>query len=218
MPRGGKRPGAGRKPGSKKKAGVSSARAVPVSQPEEKKIDNPFGLEVKQLLFVELYTGVCKFNASEAYKQAGYKPNRHNAARLITDENVARAIEARLAPRLRALQMSGDEALEGISRIGRLDFRKLYDTNGDLIPLHKLDDETADCIETIENVVRVIPGTRGREVERVEKIKFYNKLDARKTMAKAGGKLRDKVDLKITRGLEDILAEVNELERQGAGA
>jgi phage terminase small subunit len=217
MPRGGFRKGAGRKPGSKKKAGVSSAThgaRVPVEpKPPVTPIENPHGLSPKELIFVECYTGISKFNASDAYTRAGFKPNRKNAARLMTKEVVERAVAERLGSRLRTLQMDGDEALEGISRIARADIRKVLTPGGHIKPINELDDDTADAIASIKVVERRIPdGEGGFEVEYTKEFKFYDKLDARKVMAKASGKLRDKLDIRVTRGIEDILAEVNQLE------
>src|SRR5688500_4771836 len=114
MPRGGRRPGAGRKrtkPGKPPARRVMSAPAVESNTPPNPSetaaspVENPHGLTPKELIFVECYTGISKFNASDAYVRAGFKPNRHNAARLITKENVERAIAERLGSRLRTLQM-----------------------------------------------------------------------------------------------------------------
>jgi len=192
MPRGGARKGAGRKPKRPQIAGTSSAAPsvpdVPVTS--VKPVENPHKLSPKELIFVECYTGISKFNGSDAYKRAGFKPNRHNAARLITKENVERAIAERLGSRLRTLQMDGDEALEGISRIARADIRKVLTPGGNIVPINELDDETADAIASIKVVERRIPdGDGGFEVEYTKEFKFYDKLDARKVMAKAAGKL-----------------------------
>lgn len=221
MPRGGKRPNAGRKrtkpvtePARSTSVAPPAAESKPPANPPET-VDNPFNLSPKELIFVECYTGISKFNASDAYARAGFKPNRHNAARLITKETVEQAIAARLGSRLRTLQMDGDEALEGISRIARADIRKVLSVNGNVLPIQELDDDTADAIQSIEVVEKRIPdGDGGYEVEFTKKFRFYDKLKARETMAKVAGKLRDKLDVRLTRGIEDILAEVNELEKQ----
>lgn len=199
MPRGGSRPGAGRKrdPNKPQKTRAPK-RAVVATSPAQvvvPPVANPHSLSPKELLFVESYTGISKFNASDAYVRAGFKPSRHNAARLITRDNVATAIAERLGSRLRTLQMDGDEALEGISRIARADVRKVLTEAGDVRPIHELDDDTADAIQSIKVVERRVPdgvdehGKIKYEVEYTKEFKFYDKLDARKTMAKAAGKL-----------------------------
>jgi len=203
MPRGGRRTNAGRKKGSKntpKRAPATGATTpspeqLPAAQPTQPPTENPFELDPRELLFVECYTGVSRFNASDAYLRAGYKgrPGKVSglAARLIARDRVSQAVAVRLGSRLRTLQMDGDEALEGISRIGRADPRKIFDASGNVIPIVKLDDDTADCIESFEVVERTVPGTKGQEVEYIKKFKFYDKLHARETMAKVAGKLRD---------------------------
>jgi len=202
MARGGKRNGAGRKPGSKSKPKTPAATvaAAPTSAPETAPapVDNAHGLEPRRLLFVELYTGECKFNASAAYLKAGFKgkPGKVSglAARLIADDRVAAAVAARLGSRLLSLQMSGDEALEGISNVARADIRKLFDERGNIRAIVDLDDEIADCLESVEVVARPVPGTRGQETEYVHKFKLHDKLRARELMAKAAGKLNGKAE------------------------
>lgn len=203
MPRGGKRPNAGRK---RTKPAKERARVpVPESPAEQSNtpvipVENPFELSPKELIFVECYTGISKFNASDAYVRAGFKPNRHNASRLITKENVEKAIAARLGSRLQTLQMSGDEALEGISRIGRADVRKLFDESGNVVPIVNLDDHTADAIASVKVVERRVPNGEdedGRpkfELEYTKEFKFYDKLKARELMAKVAGKLKEQIE------------------------
>lgn len=201
MPRGGFRKGAGRKRTRPlKPAPQQAAAAAPVqpeapSQPVVTPIENPHGLSPKELLFVECYTGVSRFNASDAYLRAGFKgkPGKVSglAARLIARDRVAAAVAKRLGTRLRTLQMDGDEALEGISRIGRADIRKVLDAEGNIRPIDSLDDETADAIQSIKVVERRVPapGGKGTEVEYTKEFRFYDKLRARELMAKAAGKL-----------------------------
>jgi len=195
MPRGGARKGAGRKPKTQKAAGTSSAApGVPVTpETSVKPVENPHKLSPKELIFVECYTGISKFNASDAYKRAGFKPNRHNAARLITKENVEQAIAKRLGSRLRTLQMDGDEALEGISRIARLQVRDVFDAEGNIKPVHEWDADTADALESVKVVERKVVGAdeaTGKPIlQYTKEIKFHDKLRARELMAKAAGKL-----------------------------
>lgn len=171
-------------------------------------LENPHDLSPKELLFVEYVTGVSKFNASDAYKRAGFKPNRHNACRLITKDNVSRAIAERLGSRLRTLQMDGDEALEGISRIARAQVRGVFDAEGNLKPLDEWDEDTADAIASIKVVERKVVGAdpAGKPiVQYTKEVKFYDKLVARTTMAKAAGRLVEKHEHTGKLTLEEVL-------------
>lgn len=221
MPRGGARKGAGRKrtkPAKQPKTPKVSVASEPQkSKPAEQSktpekpaqpIENPYGCSPMELIFVELYTGKSKFNASDAYLGAGFKgkPGKASglAARLIARDRVAKAIADRLGSRLRTLQMDGDEALEGISRIGRVDVRTVFDGEGNLKPLDEWDDEAADALQSVKIVERKVIGTdeaTGKPIiQYTKEIKFYDKLKARELMAKAAGKLSEFGGLKNAKG------------------
>lgn len=163
-------------------------------------VPNPFGLSPRELVFVEAFCGTAQFRAAKAYEIAGYKTtgaaSRANASRMLTRERVAAAIAAKLGERVKALRiMDGDEALEGISTMGRADIRKLFPPDSELA---KLPDDIADAIKSIT------PTKYGHRIE------LYDKLHARELMAKVAGKLKETV--KVEHTLEDILARSNQLE------
>jgi hypothetical protein len=165
-------------------------------------VDNPFGLAPRELLFVEAYCGAAQFKAAKAYELAGYKTNgaahRANASRLLGRERVGAAIAARMEEiRKRMRMMDGDEALEGISNMGRVDIRKCFPENSSIA---KLPDDVADAVKA------VTPTKFGYRIE------MYDKLRARELMAKAAGKLKDVV--KVEHTLEDILAAANRPDRE----
>src|SRR4051812_39612248 len=84
-------------------------------------------LSPRELLFVEAFCGVAEFNASKAYAIAGYKPHRHNAARLLKKSRIAAAVAEKVAPKLERLRiMDGEEALERITTFARVDIRKVF--------------------------------------------------------------------------------------------
>jgi len=165
--------------------------------PEVAPVDNPFGLSPRELLFVEAFVGAAQFRAAKAYELAGYKvtgaSHRANASRMLTRERVAAAIAALLTARVRALRiMDGDEALEGISNMGRIDIRKVFPPDSHIA---KLPADVADAIKA------VTPNKYGYRIE------MYDKLHARELMAKVDGRLKDTV--KVEHTLEDILAMSN---------
>lgn len=165
--------------------------------PDVVPVDNPFGLSPRELLFVEAFVGAAHFRAAKAYELAGYKTtgaaSRANASRMLTRPRVERAIAARLGERVRALRiMDGDEALEGISTIGRVDIRKVFPPGSSIA---KLPDDVADAIKA------VTPNKYGYRIE------MYDKLHARELMAKVDGRLKETV--KIEHTLEDIIVLAN---------
>ena len=167
-------------------------------------VANPFGLSPREVLFVEAFLGAAHFRAAKAYELAGYKvtgaASRANASRMLTRKRVAAAIEAQLGARVKALRiMDGDEALEGISALGRSDIRKLFP------PTHwiaKLPDEAAFWIKS------ATPTKHGYRLE------LYDKSHALEVMAKVHGKLKETI--KVEHSLEDILARANRPELQEA--
>jgi hypothetical protein len=165
--------------------------------PDVDPVDNPFGLSPRELLFVEAFVGPAGFRAAAAYEIAGYKTSgaasRANASRMLTRERVAAAIAAKLGERVKTMRMmDGDEALEGISNMGRVDIRRCFPENSSIA---KLPDDVADAVKA------VTPTKFGYRIE------MYDKLRARELMAKAAGKLKDVV--KVEHTLEDILAAAN---------
>jgi hypothetical protein len=159
--------------------------------------ENPFNLTARELLFVEAWCGPAHFNASDAYRLAGFsgKPTSisANAARLIGKDRVAQAIQAKLAGRLHELAiMDGDEALGRISAHARADIRQLFPPDS---PIAQLSDEVARSIKAIT------PTRYGQRIE------LYDALRAAELMAKSAGKLKETVKLEHT--LEDILALAN---------
>lgn len=174
--------------------------------PDVETVENPFGLSPRELLFVEAFVGAAQFHAAKAYELAGYKTtgaaSRANASRMLTRDRVAAAIQAQLGARVKALRiMDGDEALEGISSMARVDIRKCFPP-GSLIA--KLPDDVADAVKS------VTPGKYGYRIE------MYDKLRARETMAKVAGRLKETV--KVEHSLEDIMAAANRPPDAGAQA
>lgn len=165
--------------------------------PEVVPVENPFGLSPREFLFVEAFMGAAHFHAAKAYELAGYTvtgaSSRANASRMRMRPRVDAAIAARLAARAKAMGiMDGDEALEGISRMGRTDIRKAFPKSHEI---QALPDDVADCIKSIR------PTKHGYVIE------VYDKMHAREIMAKVSGRLKETV--KVEHSLEDILARAN---------
>ncbi len=81
--------------------------------------------------------------------------------------------------------------------------KRLYDENGDLIPPHKLDDETAASIQSVTQKTKV--GLDSTEI--TQEYKFVDKLKARDMILRTEGKYLDKVEHSGSVTLEDILAK-----------
>jgi hypothetical protein len=159
---------------------------------------DPRQLTPREQVFVAAYCGVAAFNASEAYRLAGYGGNpasvSTHASRLVGFGRVAVAIAARVQARVAELAiMDGDEALQRISRIARGDIRQLLSPDD---PLAQLPDTIALCIKSI------VPGAYGR------RLVLHDSLAAALTMAKIAGRLKEV--LRVEHSLEDIMARASE--------
>lgn len=125
-------------------------------------------------------------SAEDAYKEAGYKPNRSNALRLNTkDQIIARVAE--LTPQgTQEIEPDMPRVLEELARLGFSDTRKLFRPTGELLPIVDLDDATAAAIESIEVTTRPVANGRDgeREVEYTHKVKLWNKNTALGKLAK----------------------------------
>lgn len=62
---------------------------------------------------------------------------------------VAQAIEAQSRERPMGLQMDADEALGAITRDARADIRRLFDTKGELLPVHQWSDDIARSVKSV---------------------------------------------------------------------
>lgn len=170
-------------------------------------LDNPFDLNPRQFLFVEAYFGAAHFNASEAYRLAGYEGAPEsvsaNAARLIGSDRVHQAVAARtaaLAARLGPI-MDGDEALTRISTFARGDIRKLFPPESRIA---QLPDEVAACIKSIT------PNKFGMRIELIDPLR------ASELMAKVSGRLKETI--KVEHTLEEIMSLANQQPQQGTAA
>jgi hypothetical protein len=129
-------------------------------------------------------------NATDAYQDSHPRCSRRTAgregSRLLKNPKVEALIDAEIQARKQRLRMEADEALEGISNMGRADIRRLYDQNGNILPIKLWPDDIADCVKGLQ------PTPFGW------KLVLYDKLKARELMAIAGGKLRQQVDHRHT--------------------
>ena len=125
-------------------------------------------------------------SAEDAYKEAGYKSNRHNASRLNTKDHIIDRV-AELTPNgTQSIKPEMSRVFEELARLGFSDARKLFCPTGELLPIMDLDDATAAAIESIEVTTRQVSDDRDgeRKVEYTHKVKLWNKNTALGKLAK----------------------------------
>lgn len=101
----------------------------------------------KRELFCQHYVAN-GFNATQAAISAGYSEDsaRTQGPRLLRNDAVTRRIATLMAPGLKKNGVNLENMLAQISAVANFDVRKLYDADGNRIPIHLLDDETAAAV------------------------------------------------------------------------
>lgn len=147
-------------------------------------------LSAKQQRFVEEY--LLDANATQAAKRAGYS---EKTAHRIGAENmqkpaIVKAIEAANEKRSERTQVTADDVVRELARLGFSDVRRLFTPGGALRRIHDLDDDTAAAISSIEVVTKELPRREGEEVEveYVHKIKMADKIRPLEMIGKHMGK------------------------------
>lgn len=142
----------------------------------------------KQARFVEEY--LIDLNATQAAIRAGYS---EKTAQIIGSENlskplIAEAIEKARKKTSTKLEITRERVLMEMARLAFSDPRKMFDEDGQLVPIHELDDDTAAAIGGIDVNMRATRGPDGEtninETEGVHKIKVWDKNAALEKLSK----------------------------------
>ena len=139
-------------------------------------------------------------NASEAYRQsydaAGMSDEAIwvEASRLLQNPKVALRIEKLKALHLKRHEATIDRVIAEYARLAFLDIRKAFDEEGNLKPIHELDDDTAAAISGIEVDVKVLCKEDSTEAvaSRLHKVKLSDKKGALDSLAKTLGMFVEK--------------------------
>ena len=160
-------------------------------------------LTPKQELFAQKYveTG----NASEAYRLSyaagNMKPETVNrtAKELLDNPKIAARLAELAARQLKRHDVTIDRVLAEYAKLAFLDIRKAFDADGNLIPIHALDDDTAAAIAGLEVDKKVSKTTDENGDPVVEsylhKIKLSDKKGALDSLAKHLGMFVDRTEI-----------------------
>lgn len=126
--------------------------------------------------FVTAYLGNGR-NATQAAITAGYsvKSAAAQASRLLKDVKISAQVTAVTEKAQAIAGLTLERTLQEVARVAYFDPRRLY-RDGQLIPLHELDDDTAAAVASLE-VLEEFSG-RGEERELdgyTKKLKFWDK-------------------------------------------
>lgn len=150
-------------------------------------------LTPKQQRFVSEYRKDC--NATRAAIAAGFskKSATKIGSQLLDKTGVREALALKEARLLQLTDITADRTRIELARIGYADPRKFYDENGDLLAIDKLDDDSAAVIAGTEHIMKNATAGDGK-IDRVLKIKQWDKNRALDTLAKIQGMMTEKIE------------------------
>lgn len=158
------------------------------------------GLTQFELDFCNLFV-LEGLSGNACYRRLTGSTANHNVVAVAVRQIRKRPIVAARIAELRATlnekaMLSKVDVLNELAKIAMFDIRNLYDDDGELIPLHELDDATAACITGIEAQRLNTPTTEDptKTTLLTAKVKLADKRAALVDIGKALGMFTDKVE------------------------
>lgn len=150
-------------------------------------------------------------SVEDAYEIAGYRRSSSNAARLNGDERVAARIKEIQAEGAEAAAIDITRTLQELVRIGTLDPRRMFDSEGKVKPPKDWDDDLAAAISSIEVIPGKSTGQKGRPPNGY-KVRFWSKTDALEKIAKHLGMFVDHSVVDVNHHFHDHTEQELQLE------
>jgi len=151
-------------------------------------------LTPKQQRFADEY--LIDLNATAAYKRSGYigKGNTAEvcASQLLSNPKVAAYLTKRRVIMEDKTHITQERVLAEYAKLAFLDPRKFFDVNGDLLPVHDLDDDTAAALAGMDVLVSK---SEDGGLEYTKKIKISDKKGALDSIARHLGMFVEKVEM-----------------------
>jgi phage terminase small subunit len=151
------------------------------------------GLTPKQARFVGEY--LKDLNATQAAIRAGYSERaaRQAGYQLLTNSDVAIAVQQGQARQLESAELSAARVLEEYRRLAFSDIRSFFDEQGNLKPIHQLTPEQGSCLASMEVIIKNAEAGDG-QTDRVHKFRVWDKTKALTDLAKHFALLTEKVE------------------------
>ena len=132
-------------------------------------------------------------NATRAASAAGFGAGSAHVqgARLLKNAKVAAAIEDANGRRAQKLELTAERVLEELMKLAIFDPGKLYDDDGNRIPVHRLDPDTRAAVAAVED--ETVDGP-GRVRTMTQKVKMADKVRALELLGKNQKLFTDKVE------------------------
>lgn len=158
-------------------------------------------LTVRERKFVDAYVGPANGGGVKALRLAGYlkggKPNTLKvlASRMIRKPHIAAALEARLAKAGKESDITAERVVQELGRVALFDIRRIFDDEGNLLPVSELPADVAAALSSIE----FANGSSGT------KYRAHDKNSALVALCRRFGLFQDKVKLSLD--VEDFLPD-----------
>jgi phage terminase small subunit len=169
-------------------------------------------LTPKQRQFVAEY--LVDLNATQAAIRCGYrrKTAHVQGGRLYRNVVVQAAIRRGQQRKVAKAALTGDRVLEELARVGLSNVQQLFTPGGALVPLHQLAPAAAAAIASLE-VVMKNAAAGDDKIDRVLKIRLWDKPAALNTLAKHFALLVDRVEVS---GEMRLLDKIQQARARGA--
>lgn len=130
---------------------------------------------------------IIDLNGTQAAIRSGYSERsaKEIASRLLTKDNVKAYLQRRMADLQKRTEITQDMVLLELAKIGFVDPRKFFDSDGNLVPINQLDDQTAGALAGMD--VAVTDGNY-----EVKKIRIADKRAALVDIGRHLGMFKDK--------------------------
>ena len=132
------------------------------------------------------------YNGAQAYMRSGYEVKDADvaasaASRMLRDDRVSQRIAVLEAEAFEALGINKFRVLRERSRIAHVDPAKIFDENGDILPIPQIDPDTRAAISSVKTVTTRRGRGEDAAVEVSREIKFWDKNAAGSDLMKHRG-------------------------------
>jgi len=163
-------------------------------------------LTPKQAAFVREY--LVDLNATQAAIRAGYSASSAEVtgSKLLGNPKVRQAVDEAVQRRSERVEVKQDDVLLTLLRILNADIGKAFDADGRLLAMRDIPPDVRLAISAVEtDELYGSEGGKRTEIGLTRKLKFWSKDKALELAMRHLGLLKDRVDVKVSMTLEDLV-------------
>lgn len=167
-----------------------------------------FGLNPRQRILADKFLELGE--ATAAYRAAGYKAKTDQAAysgasEILSHPKVSAYVQMRRQEQAKNLDYGVQRVLQEVARIAFFDARRMFNKDGNLLPVHEMDDDTAAALASVEVRRQTLEGKQcgpdDKEsqdvniVETISKVKVNDKGAALDKLMRYHGLYKDRIEV-----------------------